>query len=176
MLFVFIFVLFAPLETSFEDAYSPYKFIRMSSFGIGSLVLAVLLFLASMISYLFNPILQQILFIVLIADVYFGYVLITRQNVEYEYALTNTYFDIDRIIAKRRREDVISIDVRCIKEMESLDINSYKSDKKRYKDYAVYGNIDNTSYYIIFEDEGKTHKVIFNPPSKMVEGMKKFIR
>ena len=102
--------------------------------------------------------------------------LITRQNVEYEYALTNTYFDIDRIIAKRRREDVISIDVRCIKEMESLDINSYKSDKKRYKDYAVYGNIDNTSYYIIFEDEGKTHKVIFNPPSKMVEGMKKFIR
>ena len=164
------------LEYLIKRKYTSKEYMKVILFGIGSVILGVVLFLASMISYLFNPILQQILFIVLIADVYFGYVLITRQNVEYEYALTNTYFDIDRIIAKRRREDVISIDVRCIKEMESLDINSYKSDKKRYKDYAVYGNIDNTSYYIIFEDEGKTHKVIFNPPSKMVEGMKKFIR
>ena len=164
------------LEYLIKRKYTSKEYLKVILFGIGSIILGVVLFLASMISYLFNPILQQILFIVLIADVYFGYVLITRQNVEYEYALTNTYFDIDRIIAKRRREDVISIDVRCIKEMESLDINSYKSDKKRYKDYAVYGNIDNTSYYIIFEDEGKTHKVIFNPPSKMVEGMKKFIR
>ncbi len=164
------------LEYLIKRKYTSKEYLKVILFGIGSVILGVVLFLASMISYLFNPFLQQILFIVLIADVYFGYVLITRQNVEYEYALTNTYFDIDRIIAKRRREDVISIDVRCIKEMESLDINSYKSDKKRYKDYAVYGNIDNTSYYIIFEDEGKTHKVIFNPPSKMVEGMKKFIR
>ena len=164
------------LEYLIKRKYTSKEYLKVILFGIGSVILGVALFLASMISYLFNPILQQILFVVLIVDVYFGYVLITRQNVEYEYALTNTYFDIDRIIAKRRREDVISIDVRCIKEMESLDINSYKSDKKRYKDYAVYGNIDNTSYYIIFEDEGKTHKVIFNPPSKMVEGMKKFIR
>ena len=164
------------LEYLIKRKYTSKEYTKVILFGIGSLLLGVVLFLASMISYLINPILQQILFIVLIADVYFGYVLITRQSVEYEYALTNTYFDIDRIIAKRRREDVISIDVRCIKEMDKLNLASYKSDKRNYKDYEVYGNIDVSAYYIIYEDEGKTHKVIFNPPSKMVDGMKKFIR
>ena len=164
------------LEYMIKRKYTSKEYLKVILFGIGSLVLAVFLFLLSMISYLFNPILQQILFIALIADVYFGYVLITRQNVEYEYALTNTYFDIDRIIAKRRREDIISMDVREIKEFAELDLSSYKSDKKRYKDYEVYGNIDSTAYYFIFEEDGKTRKVIFNPPAKMIDAMKKFIR
>lgn len=164
------------LEYLIKRKYTSKEYLKVILFAIGSFVLAVLLFLASMISYLYNPFLQQILFVALIADVYFGYVFVTRQNVEYEYALTNTYFDIDRIIAKRRREDVISLDVREIKEMNPLDIASYKSDKKRYKEYEIYGNIDNSAYYIIFEDNGQTRKVIFNPPSKMVDGMKKFIR
>ncbi|MBE7046477.1 MAG: hypothetical protein E7396_03575 [Ruminococcaceae bacterium] len=164
------------LEYLIKRKYTSKEYIKVILFGIGSFVLAILLFLASMISYLYNPFLQQILFVALIADVYFGYVIVTRQNVEYEYALTNTYFDIDRIIAKRRREDVLSIDVREIKEMDSLDLCSYKSDKNKYKDYEIYGNIDSSAYYIIYDDNGETHKVIFNPPTKMVEGMKKFIR
>lgn len=164
------------LEYLIKRKYTSKEYIKVILFALGSVILGCLLFLMSMISYLFNPILQQILFILLIADVYFGYVLITRQSVEYEYALTNTYFDIDRIIAKRRREDVISIDVRSIKEMNLLDLNAHKSDKKRYSDYEIYGNIDSSAYYIIYEEDGEVHKVIFNPPSKMVEGMKKFIR
>lgn len=164
------------LEYLIKRKYTSKEYLKVILFALGSLVLGCLLFLASMISYLFNPILQQILFVALIADVYFGYVLITRQSVEYEYALTNTYFDIDRIIAKRRREDVISIDVRSIKEMSVLDLHSYKSDKKRYKDYEIYGNIDSSAYYIIYEQDGEVHKVIFNPPTKMADGIKKFIR
>ena len=40
--------------------------------------------------------------------------LITNRNLEYEYILTNSALDIDRIYAKRRRRRVINVDLSAI--------------------------------------------------------------
>ena len=43
---------------------------------------------------------------------YGGYILITNMNVEYEYIATNGEMDVDKIVAKRRRKRLITVNAR----------------------------------------------------------------
>ncbi len=110
--------------------------------------------------------------IVLLIDagiVYGLYFLATHFNVEYEYILTNGELDIDKIIAKRRRKRVFSMNVKEFEVLEPVDRN------KNYQnilDCSSNGSQD--LYYGIFSKDSKKQTLIFNPPYKMLENMKQY--
>lgn len=161
-------------EYMIKRKYTVKEYLKIAGFAVLFLFLAVLMLVGSLYSLVYLPFLNQILLIAFAAAIYFGYVMISRQNVEFEYSLTNSDLDIDKIIAKRRRVDVISLDVKEIEEMGKLKIETYKNSPVKT---LVLGNIDTTAYYIICKDsDEQSVRVIFNPPTKMVEGIRKFAK
>ncbi len=75
----------------------------------GIIALAVLLSAASV----FLVFITHIPFILIItcAVIYGAYFLLTGLSVEYEYAVTNGEMDVDKIIARRKRVHLITVDV-----------------------------------------------------------------
>ena len=98
---------------------------------------------------------------------------IYRQNfsIEYEYIFTNGQLDIDVIKGKAKRKSVLSIAVRNIEYMapyngvnmsEREEINVIHDEKRRGK------------YYADFSQDGTAYRLLFQPPEKLLENMKKY--
>lgn len=92
--------------------------------------------------------------------------------VEYEYAITNGELDIDKIIAKKRRKGLISVDVKTFTEFRK-----YTEELPETRDMTIVicsDNIASHEYYAEFEHEqyGKT-RLIFSPDEKMLGNIKK---
>lgn len=101
---------------------------------------------------------------------YFTFYLIQGMDVEYEYTFTNGELDIDKIIAKKRRKELITIDVRKIKDFGKYDENASENG-----DAAIVLSSDNIAsheYFADFEHEeyGKT-RLIFSPDERMLENI-----
>lgn len=98
----------------------------------------------------------------------FGIWLVSGMGVEYEYIITNTDLDIDKIIGKRKRKRMISIDL-----TRTVDFAPIK-DKTPECDVTVraYSGADKDVHYLVAEhtDYGKV-KVIFNPNQKTKEAI-----
>ena len=111
--------------------------------------------------------------LLVIAAIWYGVIyLIRKKNVEYEYALTNNIFDIDRIFAKKSRKRITSIDIAkvdYIRPIEKSDYekNPYFTDHNLCEDKAS----DNT-YVLVFARDGKVHRVFFTPGEKMKKKLK----
>lgn len=58
-------------------------------------------------------------FFVLIAAIYGAWYLITSQNVEFEYSITNNNITVDKVIAKRKRKRILSMDIKKSRKWES---------------------------------------------------------
>ena len=52
-----------------------------------------------------------LILVLTIVAIYGAYYLFTSQNVEYEYIVTNDELDIDKVIAKRKRSRLISVEI-----------------------------------------------------------------
>jgi len=101
---------------------------------------------------------------------YFG----TSTYVEYEYAFTNGELDIDKIIAKRKRIQLISIDVKSF-----TAFGKYSDDMSGSDDMTTVISSDNIAsheYYADFESEkyGKT-RLVFAPDEKILGYIKDFL-
>ena len=166
------------LEYLIKRKYTSKEYIKVILFGIGSFVLAILLFLASMISYLYNPFLQQILFVALIADVYFGYVIVTRQNVEYEYIVTNGELDVDSIVNRRKRKRLITVHSRTFDIVAPVGDARYRNEENanftRVIDASSRAN-NGKAYFAVFSKDGQKIKLVFEPTEKMLEAFKTFV-
>jgi len=98
---------------------------------------------------------------------YLTYYLGTSTYVEYEYAFTNGELDIDKIIAKRKRIQLISTDVKSF-----TAFGKYSEDIPDSDDMTTVISSDNIAsheYYADFESEkyGKT-RLIFAPDEKIL--------
>lgn len=91
-------------------------------------------------------------------------------NVEYEYIITNNEMDIDKIIGRRKRKRMITVDFQ-----RAEDFAPYTSDNDVKADATVhaYTGSEKDAYYLVVthNDYGKV-KVIFNPNEKMREAIK----
>ncbi len=64
--------------------------------------------------------------LLLIAGIGYGaYWLITSQNIEYEYSVTNGDIDIDQIIARRKRKRIVSVSGQKIESMQPYKPEEY---------------------------------------------------
>lgn len=140
---------------------------------MGMILLAVVL---AVVSFLFlSPLLPAILAI-LIFGVYLG---IKFQGVEYEYSFTNGDFDVDKIMAKRKRKRLVEINHKQIKVMAPYTAE-YECETKNYQvtsvvDASAHKNAANR-WFLIYEDKGGSYVfLVFQPSKRFREAMKKYM-
>lgn len=102
------------------------------------------------------------------------YLLVQGRYVEYEYTFTNGELDIDKIIAQKKRKELLTVEVRNFS-----DFGKYSDDMEETEDMTVVyatDNIISNEYYADFEHKeyGRT-RLIFVPDERMLENIKKFL-
>lgn len=115
-----------------------------------------------------------IMLILAMAAGYATYFFGTSTYVEYEYTFTNGELDIDKIIAKRKRVELISANVKNF-----TDFGKYSEDMPDSEELTTVISSDNIAsheYYADFECEkyGKT-RLIFAPNEKLLEYIKNYL-
>lgn len=95
-----------------------------------------------------------------------------KTNIEYEYTLTNNVLDIDKIMSKKTRKRVISID---FAEAEACGYaeDRFKDRNVPYKTMDVSGDLsDEGVYFIDFSKGGEKCRLFFRPNAKILENLK----
>lgn len=118
--------------------------------------------------------------IIFVATVGVGYGTIwyvKRMYIEYEYAITNGDFDIDRIIGKSKRERVISTNCKDFEEIGIYDERSMRRLKPMEFDAKVVAaNLDEEGIWYIIVNHQKAGRVLIyiQPNEKIITALKKF--
>ena len=118
--------------------------------------------------------------LLLVAGMWWGAVkLINLRSVEFEYILTNSELDVDKVIAKKGRKRVVSVDFKDIEIMANINDNDhnseYKNKKENIKLYDVTGNKANGNvYFVDTAIDGASARILFQPTSKMLESIRKY--
>lgn len=110
---------------------------------------------------------------------WFGaYRVVKYGSLEYEYILTNNYLDIDVIKGKRKRKNVISIDVKDILICAALADVSHRAEYKNTagleKKVDCTGDGESGVYFLDYETESGKRRVMIQPNMEILEGMRKF--
>ena len=115
------------------------------------------------------------LFVVVDALILFGaYKLYSMLSIEYEYIITNSSMDIDKIIYKSSRKRVVSFDLTAVTRIEKYT-GTLPADIT--KDCFIACNkTDENAYVVYYKEEGKPQRTfVFAPNEKVVSAMKNFL-
>jgi hypothetical protein len=149
--------------------------------GLGSLLLSVgivAVALALLLAvWLFVPFISSVLMLLILFGAYLA---IKFQYVEYEYSFTNGDLDIDKIMAKRKRQRVIEINHKQIQVMAPYTAE-YESETKAYKvsqvlDTSSSKNAAGRWFFIYEKTDGSYAFVVMQPSKALREAMKKYLR
>ncbi|MCL1806397.1 MAG: DUF6106 family protein [Oscillospiraceae bacterium] len=107
-------------------------------------------------------------------------ILFRRLNLEFEYIVTNGEMDVDRIMGRRTRKRMFTVDCR------NFDILApYKPEyKNEYESQTISNVVDVSSHteapgrwFALYNaKDGKRTLLIFEPSEKMLEAFRKYIR
>jgi hypothetical protein len=108
------------------------------------------------------------------ASGYGTYFIVQGTYVEYEYTFTNGELDIAKIIAKKKRAELLSVEVRSF-----TAFGKYDDELEETEDMTVVITSDNIAsheYYADFQHEeyGNT-RLVFVPNDKMLEYIRRFL-
>lgn len=137
---------------------------RELGIAVGTVVAALVL------SFLFIALLGQFAFVFICGTWYGAWWLITRTDTEFEYIVTSTILDIDKIMAKRSRKRLLSID---LKEINSCGIaQDLPKENVKIIDATPNGEEDGV-YAVDFDKNGMRTRLLFKPNKKMLTQIKK---
>lgn len=117
---------------------------------------------------------------VLIAFMWYMIILFAKRfNIEYEYIMTNSFMDIDKIMSKSQRKRVMSFDFADIEICANIKDDEHNSEYKRenpnIKIVDLTGDkLNGGIYFVDFNNEGTRTRVLFQPTSRMIEAARKF--
>lgn len=106
-----------------------------------------------------------------------GLVFIIRgKNVEFEYAVTNGEIDIDKIIAKRKRKRLFSVNCKDFDIVARVTHEKFNEVKNIQKKIIATSSKDSTDVYFLtaYYKEERT-LVIFEPDERMIKAFKTYI-
>lgn len=115
--------------------------------------------------------------IFVIAGVIFGaYYLISSRNLEFEYAVTNGDITVDKIICRRKRKRVVSVDAHDIEEIGKFNPELLKS-KSNFKPLfaAETDSGEGSWYFCAHSAKQGSVLVVFDPDEKTLSAIKPFI-
>lgn len=117
------------------------------------------------------------IFVFVVAGVCFGaYYLITSRNLEFEYSVTNGDLTIDKIISRRSRKRVISLDCKLVE-----TIGKYKPEEHTAKHYdkkfitSIYDDGRNAWCMTLQHPKHGRILVVFSPNERILESVVSFI-
>ncbi len=141
---------------------TPAEYILIAIIVIFAVVSSVLLFLYSG-KYPF--------FILLIVGIFYGSgKLLGMFSIEYEYIVTNSAIDIDKIISKSSRKRIASFEskdiIRCEKAVGTVPVTD-ATDR-----FICCDKDDKNAYWILVNKNGKKTLIMFAPNEKIIEAIR----
>lgn len=135
-------------------------------------IIFILSFLAAMLCFagffLYNLLLIPGAVLVVIAILYYR-----NTDVEYEYCLVNSQFDVDKIIAKSKRKQLICVD---LKNLElAAPVNSDRLSRLnniKILDFST-GEKNVQTFAMVVRTDKESIKIIFNPNNKLMDAIYK---
>ena len=126
----------------------------------------------------FFPAFSGIWFLLFAVIWYFAYIFISLQGIEFEYILTNSEFDIDKIAAKRKRTRVASFDFKKAEIVANINDaqhnNLYLNNNLKVLDFTSNSQYKDNVYFIIIAIDGERVMILFEPTSRMLENIHRF--
>ena len=119
--------------------------------------------------------LPTIMLLLVAGIIYVTYKFVMRINTEYEYTVTNWELDIDRIINKRTRKHIETINLRLIEDFGfcgSPKEGKYLSDKA-YKKIIVCETVKEGYAFITYTKEDKKKILFFTPNQEITDHIRK---
>ncbi|MEG1426513.1 MAG: DUF6106 family protein [Oscillospiraceae bacterium] len=118
-------------------------------------------------------------FFVLVGTIFGAYYLLSRRNLEYEYAVTNGDVSVDKIINRKSRKRLTSFDAKTIEEMGKYAENAEKL-KNRRVDKRIFASAyedGRDSIYVIAQSKktGLT-LIVFNPDERVLDAIKPYVQ
>jgi len=134
--------------------------------------------IALVILFLRQPILGGLNALLSAAVIYVLWRFTSSGNLEFEYALTNGEFEVDKIIAQKRRKNIISIRCSEIEIMAPVNSSEYET-RKNNKIYEKLIDVSSglsseNLYFADFFYKGQRVRMLFEPNEKMKLNMKNF--
>ncbi|MDO4608830.1 MAG: DUF6106 family protein [Clostridia bacterium] len=138
---------------------------------LGYFLISLLAIILILIGILF---LRSVLPIVVLAVGFGAFKLYSMLNVEYEYIITNSSFDIDKIVAKSSRKRIFSFDLISVIRVEKYN-KGLPEDLIKGAFFAC-NESDEDAVVIVIQPEGKAKQsIIIAPNDRMRSAMKKFL-
>jgi len=105
--------------------------------------------------------------------------IISRQNVEFEYSLTNDELDVDKIFARRKRKQLVTVNARSFDIFAPTNNPLFEQEKSSAGLINIYDcsskSKDAIPYFIVFFNaDRKKSLLIFEPNQKMIDGFKRY--
>ena len=136
-------------------------------------ILLILLIVAAVIilSYLSLLFVPQFAMILMIAFFYLAYILISKLNIEYEYALTNGDLDIDMIINQKKRKRLLSVNCKDFDIVAKVNTSQYTRDIKECKNIKNFTSRNKNAdvWFISMRKDGQATVILFEPLEKMID-------
>ena len=154
------------IEQIIKKRFGPKDYLTVTASILGGLA-------AILLSWIFVASFASIVFIAVCVGEYY---LISSRNLEFEYSVTNGDISMDKIINRRSRKRMISIDAHDIETM-----GKYNSEEHRQKSYDarifVSENDDGRdAWYFTGHHQKKGNVlVVFNPEEKVLLAIKPFL-
>lgn len=109
----------------------------------------------------------------IIAGIWYGaYWLVKSRYIEFEYIMTNSALDFDKITAKSKRKRILSLDLKEIEIFAPINNDAYKN--QITKIYDCTGDGKDGVYFIDFMGERGRERVLFQPSQKILDFAYKF--
>lgn len=139
---------------------------------IGGPLLGIVLAIFSKLSLQFGFIFGVAAAAAILGGLYFG----LNMSTEYEYSVINGEIDIDKIIAQKKRQNMISFSAKNFTSFGKYSDDIPETDGSVITIMAI-GDTDLDMYYGDFESDslGKC-RLIFTPNKKILEGIKMYLK
>lgn len=115
-----------------------------------------------------------ILFWLIVGIVYAAYRVITSRNIEFEYAMTNGELDVDKIINKKRRKHILTVDTKNFEIFEPVNENLLNRIRMMKPITEIHAERDIASpdtYCAVYSKNGMKTCLFFQPSERMLEAV-----
>jgi hypothetical protein len=145
-------------------------------FGTKDYLIIAAVIIGALVLILASFLIPSITVLVMIGVIFGAYYLISARNVEFEYSVTNGDITIDKIINRRSRKRVISVDAHDIEDMGKFRPEIVKN-KNGYTPYytAQAESGENSWYFCAHTTKYGNVLVVFDPNERVLEAIKPFM-
>lgn len=167
------------------DSYCEYM-VRKKKSGRDAAMTILVILLALMVSYYVLglgtamiergiPGLPNLMF-PLIALVWWGAVkLIKRSNIEFEYSVTGSDLDVDKITNRKSRKRILNVSVRTFEITAPLKGGMFTEEYDKLPSVDASSSLkDENTYFSVYRKDGAKGVLFYNPSEKMLDTLKKF--